>query len=137
MALPQAIRAGVYPEDYRFSPCEVLLVEENRPFEAGGLTLLPIAAPGHCKGHCVWLTEISGRGCLFSGDLIFAGGKISLLPTWDCSPAEYARSIDKAASLDFSALFPSHHGFLLEGGKAPVINAQKYFRRLALPPGQG
>jgi glyoxylase-like metal-dependent hydrolase (beta-lactamase superfamily II) len=136
MALPQAVRAGVYPEDYRFSPCKVLPVEAGRRFEAGGISLLPIATPGHCKGHCAWLAEAGGKRCLFSGDLIFADGKISLLPTWDCSPAEYMDSIEKFASLDFDALFPSHHGFLLEGGKAPVVSAQKYFHRLSLPPWQ-
>jgi glyoxylase-like metal-dependent hydrolase (beta-lactamase superfamily II) len=134
LALPQAIQAGVYPADYCFSPCQVYAVEADRPFEAGGILLRPIATPGHCTGHCAWLAEINGRGCLFSGDLIFSNGKISLLPTWDCSPAEYMRSITKTASLDFTALFPSHHGFLLEGGKDPVINAQKYFQCLALPP---
>jgi glyoxylase-like metal-dependent hydrolase (beta-lactamase superfamily II) len=136
MALPQAIRAGVYPADYRFRPCEVFPVEADKPFDAGGIPLFPAATPGHAKGHCAWLAEAGGRRCLFSGDLVFADGKISLLPTWDCSPAEYMGSIEKAASLDFGALFPSHHGFLLERGKAPVISAQRYFQRLALPPWQ-
>jgi glyoxylase-like metal-dependent hydrolase (beta-lactamase superfamily II) len=136
MALPQAIQAGVYPEDYRFRPCEVSAVEADKPFEAGGIPFFPAATPGHSRGHCAWLARAGGKGCLFSGDLVFADGKISLLPTWDCSPAEYMRSIEKIAALDFDALFPSHHGFLLTGGKIPVLSAQKFFQRLSLPPWQ-
>jgi glyoxylase-like metal-dependent hydrolase (beta-lactamase superfamily II) len=134
IALEQAIKAGVYPADFQFNRCPVNAVEDGGIVTAAGLDFRALATPGHSSGHCAWFTEAGGRKYLFSGDLVFPGGAISLQPLWDCSPSDYYRSIEKLAALDFDALLPSHHGFLLQNGKDAVLAALSWFQKLTMPP---
>jgi glyoxylase-like metal-dependent hydrolase (beta-lactamase superfamily II) len=135
IALREAIGAGIYPENYQFVPCPVTPFKDGDVLSAGGLKFQAISTPGHCSGHCSWLVELDQKKYLFSGDLIFPGGTISLQPIWDCSPIAYARSIERLLEFDFDGLIPSHHGFLLERGKEPLEAARCYFQRMVMPPG--
>ncbi|MDR2587819.1 MAG: MBL fold metallo-hydrolase [Spirochaetales bacterium] len=135
ISLPQAIKAGVYPADYVFSGCPVNPASDGEVLEAAGLEFRAIATPGHCSGHCAWLTELAGVRYLFSGDLIFPGGAISLQPLWDCSPLAYSKSVEKLMNVDFEALIPSHHGVMLKDGKEAVRRAHACFEKLVMPPG--
>jgi hydroxyacylglutathione hydrolase len=66
-------------ERYRdFAPLDVggrpytpdVLLEGGETVEVAGIAFETIPIPGHTSGHVAYLAE----GCLFSGDLVFAGG---------------------------------------------------------------
>jgi glyoxylase-like metal-dependent hydrolase (beta-lactamase superfamily II) len=66
-------------ERYRdFAPIEVegrpytpdVLLEGDETIEVAGIAFETLAIPGHTSGHVAYLAE----DCLFSGDLVFAGG---------------------------------------------------------------
>lgn len=137
ISLGDAIRAGVYPPDYRFSPCPATYLQDGKALCLGDLAFQAISTPGHSSGHCAFLVELDGVHTLFSGDAIFPGGRISLQPVWDCSVHAYAETIAKLMEIPFDALIPSHHGLLLSGGKEAVRLAHKRFQALAVPPNAG
>jgi glyoxylase-like metal-dependent hydrolase (beta-lactamase superfamily II) len=134
MALEPAIRAGIYPKDYKFKAHPVETIRDNQTLSFNGVSFRTIACPGHCAGHAAYLVEVCGRKCLFSGDLVFSGGRINIQSIADCVPLEYARSFDKVAALDFDSLFPAHHGYLLKDGKQWIKAGQNYFHALSVPP---
>lgn len=129
VCLDLAIQAGVYPADFAFPPCPVQAVEPGQMLHLAGLSIQVIDAPGHCSGHGVYLWQ----NVLFAGDCVFPGGRISLQPLWDCSLTQYAATMETLAELEFDLLLPSHHGYLLQNGKAPVCKARDVFRRLGVP----
>jgi glyoxylase-like metal-dependent hydrolase (beta-lactamase superfamily II) len=51
-------------------------VPEYREFDAGGVTLRPVPTPGHTVGSVTYLLDRGGRRFAFSGDLIYAPGKV-------------------------------------------------------------
>jgi glyoxylase-like metal-dependent hydrolase (beta-lactamase superfamily II) len=66
--------------------------------------------------------------------LIFAGGKISLLNTWDCSIQDYAASIARVQTLKIKQLFPGHGAPLLADAQRDIERAHSRFLRLGVPP---
>jgi glyoxylase-like metal-dependent hydrolase (beta-lactamase superfamily II) len=148
-SLEAAIAAGIYPADYEIPPCPIVReLNDGDEVRVGDLTLGVLATPGHARGHIAFLLDDepnendsmtsdsmdrSGRA-LFGGDLIFAGGKISLLNTWDCSIQEYAASIARLSALKIERLFPGHGAALLAGAQRDIERAHARFLRLGVPP---
>lgn len=137
IALEAAIRAGLYPPDYRFRPCPVEALEDGQSFCVGKTRWTALDTPGHCSGHMCYLMERDGRGYLFAGDSIFVGGKITLQNIWDCSITQYAATAEKLGGLSFNALLPSHFGVDLSEGRAHVEKARSIFQSLLVPPQAG
>lgn len=131
----RAARAlGGYPADYRLKPCPVHReLREGDAIAVGGLELTAWETPGHCRGHISYLLQGAQRRYLFGGDLIFWGGKISLINTHDASLADYAASIRKLMALSFDALLPGHLSISLREGKRHVEQAAEEFNRLGVP----
>jgi glyoxylase-like metal-dependent hydrolase (beta-lactamase superfamily II) len=113
ISLLKAIRT----EDYRFKTCPVQVAPGEQTVEIAGLSFLPIPTAGHTVGHCAWQVKLGEKTCLFSGDCIFVGGAISILPTWNCSPLAYKKSIERLLQVDNDGLFPSRHGFMIKGAR--------------------
>ncbi len=137
IALEGAIRAGLYPPDYRFRPCPVETIGNGETFTLGNTRWTAVDTPGHCSGHMCYLMECDGRGYLFAGDSIFVGGKITLQNIWDCSITQYAATAEKLCKLRFDALLPSHFGIDLNEGKSHVEKACEIFKSLQVPPQAG
>jgi glyoxylase-like metal-dependent hydrolase (beta-lactamase superfamily II) len=134
-SIAAAIRAGVYPADYRYPPCPVGRgVAENDTIEVGDITLRVVETPGHSRGHVGYVFEESGTKSVFAGDALFAGGKIVLQNIWDCSIQEYADTVAKLHDLRIDKLFPGHGPFLLAEAWRHVERAHACFQRLELPP---
>jgi glyoxylase-like metal-dependent hydrolase (beta-lactamase superfamily II) len=138
ISLPAARRAGFYPIDYRWRPCPVdLAVADGDAIPVGRLTLRAIETPGHSRGHCSYLLDGAAGRCLLAGDLIFAGGRISLQNIWDCSIQDLAASLAKLDGLGIDALLPGHGLLPLTGGQAHIDRALAIFRKLGVPPNLG
>jgi glyoxylase-like metal-dependent hydrolase (beta-lactamase superfamily II) len=130
-----AKQAGFYPLDYRLEPCPV--DDEMRhgdELAIDELRLRVIETPGHCSGHLCFMLETPHRRQLFSGDCVFAGGRILLQNIPDCDISAYAASLDRLAAEEFDSLLPGHGIFTLRAGKRHVEAARDGFERLFLPP---
>ncbi len=133
-SIDDAKKAGVYPKDFVFPACSVEqgVVEGDR-IQVGDLTLQTIETPGHSRGHVSYLLEIGGERCLFSGDVVFADGKIVLQNTWDCSIQDYAESVRKLHELQIDRLYPGHGACLLSGARDHIQTAHDIFTQLGIP----
>lgn len=134
-SLNAAKAAGVYPSDFAFPACPVdRMVKEGDIVRIGDAVLRVVDTPGHSRGHVSYLLEERGRKSLFSGDVVFAGGKIVLQNIWDCFIQDYAESIAKLAALGIERLYPGHGPFLAEAAGTHIEKANQCFARLEIPP---
>jgi glyoxylase-like metal-dependent hydrolase (beta-lactamase superfamily II) len=78
ISLRQAKRAGAYPAGYTYHACPVTPMPDGATISAAGFSIKLIETPGHADGHACYLMEHDGKRMLFSGDLVFWGGKIIL-----------------------------------------------------------
>ena len=134
VSLPSARAAGVYPANYRLTPCPVArrLVDGER-FEQYGTPITPLATPGHSADHLSYLVETPTRTLLIAGDAVFSGGKVVLQDTWDCDIPATIASIRKLGDLAFDALLPGHQSFSLTNGRRHVQTALDRIDRLLCP----
>ena len=134
MSLDAGKRAELYPPDYRFEPGpEVGALADGERLGLGRLELEAIATPGHAAGHLAFLTHGTPRSACFCGDLVFYGGQISLEANWDCSLADYGRSVRRLAERRFDALLPGHHSVSVRRGRRHVEVAARQFQRGFVP----
>jgi glyoxylase-like metal-dependent hydrolase (beta-lactamase superfamily II) len=122
-SLGVARAAGVYPGDYRLSPAPVLAETTVRGVEI-------VDAPGHCDGHVV----VIAGDMLFSGDCLFAGGRVSIQALHDCRLDRYAATVIALAARELDVLLPGHGDYVLGGAAADISRAAASFRRLVPPP---
>jgi len=89
-------------------------VDEYRTRPYGGLDVLTLPTPGHTVGSVSYVVEREGRRLVFSGDLLYAPGKLwSLAATqWTYSGTEGQAatilSLGRLRELDADLLLPSH-----------------------------
>ena len=135
MSVANGKRAGFYPRDFRFTPCRVgRVLEAAELFTVGDVSIQAIDTPGHAAGHLSFHAAIRGRKALFCGDLLFYGGRISLVGNDDCDLAAYAASIGRVNQLEVDALFPGHHEVTLARGHRHIASAYRSFSRGFVPP---
>ena len=121
LGLARARARGSYPDDYRLPACPVdLRLEHEERFAIGGASFTPIHVPGHSRGSICYLVELDGRRCLFTGDVVFCGGWISLLNCPGSSLEEYGKHVGRLAGLEVEALLPGHFGFTLGMGQTHI-----------------
>ncbi|MEV2240330.1 MBL fold metallo-hydrolase [Micromonospora sp. NPDC049891] len=134
-SLAPARAAGIYPADYRLSPATVdRVVGDGDTIDTGRLSIEIIAAPGHCDGHLVVLLRRAGQRILFSGDCLFAGGRVSLQAIHDCRLDRYADTVVALAARNIDVLLPGHGEQVLREAGAQIQQAAESFRRLVPPP---
>jgi glyoxylase-like metal-dependent hydrolase (beta-lactamase superfamily II) len=109
ISLDRAKGPGGYPEGYAFQPCPVAHdLREGDRVSVGALELEVIETPGHCAGHLSYLLHRPGGADLFSGDAVFARGRILLQDIWDCSVTESCASVRKLHARRPDGLYPGH-----------------------------
>jgi glyoxylase-like metal-dependent hydrolase (beta-lactamase superfamily II) len=131
--LALAKKDGIYPADYIYRAAVIdrgLVTGDT--FKVGSLNLSFIATPGHCDGHSSYLLT-GERNYLFTGDCLFAGGKIALSNTADCNIQKYRETILAMDHIKFDALLPGHGSLVLSGGKEHLEIAIEAFNSLSLP----
>ena len=132
--LRRAREAGVYPADYSLRPADLESLSLGVHRLSAHMSVEVIDAPGHCDGHLVFLLHIGGDLLLFSGDCLFAGGKVSIQPIPDCRVDAYASTVIKLAERRPDALLPGHGELVLAGAADAAEKAADAFRRLIPPP---
>ncbi|MCL4562293.1 MAG: MBL fold metallo-hydrolase [Chloroflexi bacterium] len=116
--LAECKRLGWYPEAYRVPACPVAHpVSGGERFQVGELTLSVISAPGHCLGHMAYLLEEGGSRQLFSGDAVFAFGRVLLEYLPGADMWQYRQTMVALAKLEIRGIFPGHGGFSVEYGQ--------------------
>ena len=89
-------------------------VTEYRPMTFGSVTLTPIPTPGHTIGSVSYLAESDGQRVAFTGDLIYAPGKLWSLAATMWSYGEHDGAASTILSLlalrelELDLLLPSH-----------------------------
>jgi hydroxyacylglutathione hydrolase len=134
MSLETGKRAGFYPADYRFAAADVAIeVSECDRIKVGALEVKVVETPGHSEGHLTYLVDLDGTAAALTGDLVFFGGLVSLVNTWDCHIQEYAASITKLAQHEFDLFLPGHHSISLRNGRRHVDTANRLFANGFVP----
>ncbi len=127
--------AGLFPADYRPTPCPVdVVVDDEQVVEVGRLRVRVIATPGHAAGHVAYLVDGPAGTALLSGDTLFLFGRILLQPVPDCDLYAHVRSLRRLGQLTFDALLPGHGGFVLTGGGGHLGMALAALDGLRIPP---
>jgi glyoxylase-like metal-dependent hydrolase (beta-lactamase superfamily II) len=132
--LARARSAGIYPAGYRLPPARVdRILTGGEVLTAGSLQVEVIDAPGHCDGHLVFLAETGGARVLFSGDCVFADGRVSIQAIPDCRLDVYERTVTALAGREVDALLPGHGPPVLSGAGEHLRRAAEPFGRLVPP----
>lgn len=127
--------AGIFPEDYRPTPCPVdVVLEDGAVIDVGRLSVRAIATPGHSAGHVAYLVEGPAGSALLSGDTLFLFGRILLQPVPDCDLDAHVGSLRRLGQESFDALLPGHGGFVIAGGKGHLDMAIGALDALRVPP---
>lgn len=133
--LDVARAAGLYPPEFTFPACPVgRELHDGDEIPVGNLTVRVLATPGHANGHCCFLVEVDGQRALFTGDLLFYGGRVLLLNTAECCPRACAQSLEKLRNLEIDLLLPGHQTFSLRHGQRHIDAALQAFDALLVPP---
>ncbi|CAB4852220.1 unannotated protein [freshwater metagenome] len=132
--LSRARAAGTYPEEVVLTPthCGVLL--DNDDIRVGGLVITALATPGHADGHLCFRVTIGPLMAVFTGDLVFARGRVALLSTEDSRPAVLAESIRRLAKVRPDVLLPGHGSFVLSRAGDHLRMALDAFDTGRVPP---
>jgi glyoxylase-like metal-dependent hydrolase (beta-lactamase superfamily II) len=127
--------AGFYPEDFGFEPCPVEReLRHGDVVRSGELAFEAIATPGHSAGHLSYRLETETGTSLFCGDLLFWGGRISLVSNWDCSLEDYVKSLVRLRGGEVDSLLPGHHSISLARGQRHIDTALRLIDRGFVPP---
>jgi glyoxylase-like metal-dependent hydrolase (beta-lactamase superfamily II) len=131
----RARAVGIYPPEFALRPLgSHRTVSDGDTIDAGALRVSVLDAPGHCDGHVVFDVGLAAGRALFTGDVLFAGGLVSLQAIPDCRLDRYAETVIRLAALEAEHLFPGHGAPVLRGARDDVARAAASFERLVPPP---
>lgn len=134
MHITRARAAGRYAPDYQFTPVEVAReVADGDVIQIGSLQLEVFSTPGHAPIHNAYLLRESNRTSLFSRDLVFSGGAVSIIWSPDTSVFDMGESIGRFREMDIHALYPGHDDISLSGGQRHIDAALARFDNLVVP----
>lgn len=135
MSIDLGRRADFYPPEFRVEPCPVAdALTDGQVLDLGDCAVRVLATPGHAAGHLAYVVDDGAAIALLSGDLIFWGGKVSLLASWDCDLQALLSSVRRLEGLAVDALLPGHHNLALRDGRAHVDKANRLIRAGFVPP---
>lgn len=135
LGLTQAVFAGTYPVDYRFTHAKAdQVLQSGDELQLGRLTVRAILTPGHTRGSICYLVDTPEGKLLFSGDTVFWGGQIQLLNTPGSEIGTYRNGVQALRNLGIDCLFPGHGLWALRNGQAHIHKMLYYFKKSAVPP---
>lgn len=135
MSLDLGRRAEFYPPDYTVEACPVAdALTDGQVLDLGDCMVHVLATPGHAAGHLAYVVDDGVSRLLVSGDLIFWGGKVSLIATWDCDLQALLASVRRLDGLAVDALLPGHHNLALRDGQAHLDKANRLITAGFVPP---
>ena len=134
LSIDVARDAGIYGRDYVLRACAVdVEVNDGESIAVGELQFQVLETPGHCDGHLSFLVETGGQRTLFSGDVVFFGGRILLQALHDCRLDAQIASLRRLRDLNVDVLLPGHLAVSLSGGQRHIEQANEVLDRLLIP----
>jgi len=134
ISLDVARKAGMYPEEFPFHSCPVgEVLKDGDTIHVGDLSISVLETPGHAADALCFQFTVEGKEHLACGDLLFFGGKVSLLSTYDCCLQDYSASVRRLAGGKIEALLPGHLVIPLAGAQTHIERAALKFRLLGVP----
>jgi len=134
LGLTFARSAGWYPADYHLRSCAVDIgLSDGQQIAVGNLRIMSIKVPGHSRGSICYLMYGKELIYLFTGDVVFLRGFISLLNAPGSSLEDYRNNIRKLSDLSVDSLLPGHQAFCLKGGQKHIDKAIAAFDDLVVP----
>lgn len=135
LGLDVARKAGFYPADYVLNKCRADEMLTPGPWCRDGIDMELFAAMGHSTGGICYYGTIGGRRFFIGGDLVMAGGKISLQLIPGADVHAYAECIKAVENLDVDLFLPGHGLVQLRDGGHPLKMAGEAFEHLYIPVG--
>jgi len=132
--LTDATAAGIYPPGLAYRPTAVAHRLGDESLTVGRLRLDAVRCDGHSAGHLAFLAHHRAGLALFSGDVVFARGRVALLSTPDSDVSALAASVERLAALRPQLLLAGHGAPVLRDAGDHLAVARDAFRRRALPP---
>ena len=109
-------------------------VSDGDELEIGDIRFRIIVVPGHNPGCVCYFARIDDRNMLFSGDVVYHGGYISIGNWPGSNSEEYGKNMRKLSGLGIDALFPGHHLWTIRNGQSHIDSAVSAFQGLWPPP---
>ena len=135
LGLDLAKEVGFYPPEYCFKHCRVSKrLQHGQQIRCGDRTFQAIHTPGHSPGSYSYLVELADGRALFSGDAVFAEGKLFYTNMAGSDLSDYRRTIHHLTDLQIDMLFPGHKVFCLTHGQRAIDIAAQNLKKLRLPP---
>lgn len=131
--LAVARTVGTYPAGLTLKPATVDRRLGAETFTIGQVTVRALPTPGHAEGHLCFLADLDGVGAVFTGDLVFARGRVAILA--DADLARLKESLALVAAAGPSVLLPGHGSVVLTGAGEHLGAAVRAFAEGRLPPG--
>jgi hydroxyacylglutathione hydrolase len=126
---------GRYPAGFVARPCfPDKMFSDGEEIELDGIRLRVIRTGGHTPDSTCLLLQKGDWRPLFTGDVVFYGGRLGLTNLDGCSLEEYRRNIHKIADVRADALFPGHGVFVLRRGEKHIQRAVRKLADLVMPP---
>ncbi len=126
---------GDRPRHEVFPPCSAdLVVPDEHVLSIGNLEIRAIQVPGHNPGCLCYFLTVDDRRTLFSGDVVFHGGVISVGNWPGCDLQAYQQGLKKLEALAVDALLAGHLLWTVSGGQEHIDRAIRAFKGLWPPP---
>lgn len=123
-----------YPSGFEPTPCPPDRVfQDADTITIGDLTVRTLLVQGHTKDSVCLLFEDEGKRGLFTGDVVFYGGKLGLLNLDGFSMDDYRRDIHKLADLNVDMLLPGHGVFIVRRGQNHIKRAISKLSDFVMP----
>jgi glyoxylase-like metal-dependent hydrolase (beta-lactamase superfamily II) len=134
MGLTVAKRSGLYSPNYIYHPFEVSHpLNDREVVSVGRYTLEAYHVPGHSPDATCYLMNTGNNPVLFTGDVVFFGGRIGLLNRSGSNLEDYRKNLSRLVRLPFESMLPGHGVFVLKGGKKHVETANIALQKLQPP----
>jgi glyoxylase-like metal-dependent hydrolase (beta-lactamase superfamily II) len=118
------LKFGRYPAGFQPVSCEVdRTFRDGDHVAVGELELSMVGTAGHTRDSTCMLFQDEGRRGLFTGDVLFYGGRLGLINLDGCSLDDYRRDMPKLADLGIDMLLPGHGVFVLRRGQKHIERA--------------
>jgi glyoxylase-like metal-dependent hydrolase (beta-lactamase superfamily II) len=133
--LIRAQSIGLYSPTYPVRNCAAdVIVNGGDTLEFGDVRFEVHAVPSHSPGSLCFLVELPYNGrTLFSGDVVFADGVISVLNMEGSSLSAYRRNLPSLGALRVDSLMPGHGLFVVSGGQCHIDQAIDSLKLLRCP----
>ena len=133
LGLTAALRAGIYPADYRFRACEAVRTVGETGLSSRAGPLRAVATPGHSADHTAYVFTGGGTTYVFTGDLLFSRGRVVVLGTDDSDVRALRTSLELLRDLRPDVLLPGHGTPIMSDARWHIEQALEAFERGRLP----